>query len=85
MTVERIGDERTEQPVYSTLPVMRPNGKVAFAVFRQLPEEEYRKHYLLDGRVQRLDGQWLLFLLLLDSREVCDMITQELEIQMTVI
>jgi hypothetical protein len=85
MTIERIGDERREQPVYTTLPVMRPNGEIAFAVFRQLPEEEYRKHYLLDGRVQVLDGQRLLFLLLLDSREACNMIVQELEIPMTAI
>lgn len=85
MTVERIGEEQREHTAYTTLPVMRPNGEVAFAVFRQIPEEEYRKHYLLDGRVQILDGQLLLFLLLLDSREVCDMIVQELEIPMTAI
>ncbi len=84
MTVERIGDEQRE-PAYTTLPVMRPNGEIAFAVFRQLPEEEYRKHYLLDGRVQVVEGQRLLFLLLLDSSEVCDMIVQELEIPMTAI
>ncbi len=47
ITVERIGDERTELPAYKTLPVMRPNGEIAFAVLRQIPEEEYRKHYAI--------------------------------------